>query len=137
MKEAVFVDSFAWIAAINKTDNYHAVVLKTLENLIKHKTKLFTTSFIVIETINALSKVEFRKSVIEFVGKLQKSPSAEIVKITDEIYNSAWELYKQRKDKNWGITDCTSFEVMRLFDIKKAFTNDKHFEQAGYSLVLK
>lgn len=137
MKDAVFVDSFAWIAAINRTDNYHAVVLKTLENLIKHKIKLITTSFVIVETINALSKVEFRKSVIEFVDKLQKSPSIEIVKITDEIHSSSWELYKQRKDKNWGITDCTSFEVMRILGIKKAFTNDKHFEQAGYSLVLK
>lgn len=81
--------------------------------------------------------MEFRRAVIEFVDKLQKSPSVEVARITDEIYRSAWELYKQRKDKNWGITDCTSFEVMRNFNIKKAFTNDKHFEQAGYLLVFK
>jgi predicted nucleic acid-binding protein len=137
MKDAVFVDSFAWIAAINKTDNYNEIVLKTLESLLKQKAKLITTNYVVIETINALSRVEFRKAVVEFVDKLQKSPSVEIVKITDEIYNSAWELYKQRRDKNWGITDCTSFEVMRILGIKKAFTTDKHFEQAGYSVVLK
>jgi predicted nucleic acid-binding protein len=137
MKDAVFVDSFAWIAATNKTDNYHEIVLKTLEHLLTKGTRFVTTNFVIVETINALSKVEFRKTVVEFVDKLQKSPSVEIVKITDEIYDRAWELYKQRKDKNWGITDCTSFEVMRIFNIKKAFTNDKHFEQAGYSVVLK
>lgn len=137
MRDAVFVDSFAWIAAINKTDNYNEIVLKTLESLLKQKAKLITTNYIVIETINALSRVEFRKAVVEFVDRLQKSPSVEIVKVTDEIYNSAWELYKQRKDKNWGITDCTSFEVMRILGVKKAFTNDKHFEQAGYSVILK
>ncbi len=137
MKDAVFVDSFAWIAAINKSDNYNEIVLKVLESLLKQKVKLITTNYVVIEAINALSRVEFRKTVVEFVDRLQKSPSVEIVKITDEIYNSAWELYKQRKDKNWGITDCTSFEVMRIFGIKKAFTNDKHFEQAGYLAVLK
>ena len=40
-------------------------------------------------------------------------------------------------DKDWGITDCTSFEAMKVLDIKKAFTNDRHFEQAGFSLVVK
>lgn len=137
MTEAVFVDSFTWIAVINKSDNYHEVSLKTMEELLNKHVKLITTNYVVVETINALSKVEFRKAVIEFIDKLEKSPSVKIVKITDEIYNSAWTFYQQRMDKDWGITDCTSFEVMRMFNIKKAFTNDKHFKQAGYSSMVK
>ncbi|MBI3991367.1 MAG: type II toxin-antitoxin system VapC family toxin [Candidatus Omnitrophica bacterium] len=137
MIESVFVDSFSWIALINKSDNHHEVSLKTIEDFLNKQVKLITTNYVVIETINALSKVEFRKAVIEFIDKLEKSPSVEIVKITDEIYNNAWRLYQQRMDKDWGIIDCTSFEVMRIFNLKKAFTNDKHFKQAGYSLVIK
>jgi predicted nucleic acid-binding protein len=137
MTEAVFVDSFAWIAAINKSDNYHEISLRILEELLNRQAKLVTTNYVVAETINALSKVEFRRTVIEFIDKLGKSPRVQIVKITDEIYNNAWTLYQQRMDKDWGITDCTSFEVMRMFNIKEAFTSDKHFEQAGYSLMVK
>ena len=137
MKEVVFVDSFAWIAAINKSDNYHKISLNTIDYLLNRKVKLITSNYVIIETINALSKVEFRKAVIEFIGKLKKSPSIEIIRITDEMYDNAWKLYKERMDKDWGITDCTSFEVMRIFNIKKAFTNDKHFEQAGFSLMVK
>lgn len=135
MTEAIFVDSFAWIATINKSDNYHEISLRILEELLNKQAKLITTNYVLIETINALSKREFRKTVIEFIDKLEKSPSVQIVKITDEIYNNAWTLYQQRIDKDWGITDCTSFEVMKIFNIKKAFTNDKHFDQAGYSLA--
>ncbi len=135
MTEAIFVDSFAWIATINKSDNYHEISLRILEELLNKQAKLITTNYVLIETINALSKREFRKTVIEFIDKLEKSPSVQIVKITDEIYNNAWTLYQQRIDKDWGITDCTSFEVMKVFNIKKAFTNDKHFDQAGYSLA--
>ena len=137
MIEPIFVDSFAWIAAINKSDNYHEISLRILEELLNKQAKLITTNYVVVETINALSKVEFRKTVIEFIDKLGKSPSVQIVKITDEIYNNAWTLYQQRMDKDWGITDCTSFEVMQMFNIRKAFTSDKHFEQAGYSLMVK
>lgn len=137
MTDVVFVDSFAWIASINKSDNYHETTLKTIETLLKRGIKLITSNYVIIETINALSKTEFRKAVIEFVNKLEKSPSVQIIKITDEMYNNAWSFYQQRMDKDWGITDCTSFEVMKMFNIKKAFTNDKHFKQAGYSLLVK
>jgi hypothetical protein len=137
MTEAVFVDSFAWIAVINKSDNFHKIALNIFEELLNKRANLITTNYAVVETINALSKIEYRKAVIKFIYKLEKSPSVEIVKITDEIYYNAWALYQKRMDKDWGITDCTSFEVMRIFNIKQAFTNDKHFEQAGYSLLVK
>jgi predicted nucleic acid-binding protein len=137
MTISVFVDSFAWIAAINKSDNYHVVCLKTVADLLNKQVKLFTTNYVLIETINALSKADFRKAAIEFVDKLEKSPSVEIITITEETYRSAWGLYRQRTDKDWGITDCTSFEVMKMLNVKKAFTNDKHFEQAGFSLPIK
>lgn len=134
MTETIFVDSFAWIAAINKSDNHHKASLKAIDGLLKKSLKLVTTNYVIIETINALSKADYRKAVIAFMDKLEKSPSVEIIKITDEIYKNAWTLYQERMDKDWGITDCTSFEVMQMLDIKIAFTNDKHFEQAGYSL---
>jgi predicted nucleic acid-binding protein len=133
----IFVDSFAWIAAINKSDNYHAAALRIVEDLLSKRAKLITTNYVIIETVNALSKVEFRKTVIEFINKLEKSPSVEIIKITEDIYDRAWRLYQQRMDKDWGITDCTSFEVMKMFNLKRAFTNDKHFKQSGFSLVMK
>jgi len=60
MTEVVFVDTFAWVAVINKSDNYHKICLKTLKFLRK-KVKFITTNYVIIETINALSKIEFRK----------------------------------------------------------------------------
>jgi predicted nucleic acid-binding protein len=74
MIEPIFVDSFAWIAVINKSDNHHEISLRILEELLNKQVKLITTNYVVVETINALSKVEFRKTVIEFIDKLGKSP---------------------------------------------------------------
>ncbi|MDL1973792.1 MAG: PIN domain-containing protein [Deltaproteobacteria bacterium] len=54
MIEPVFVDSFAWIAAINKSDNYHEISLRILEELLNKQAKLITTNYVVVETINAL-----------------------------------------------------------------------------------
>lgn len=135
MKEDTFVDTFAWIAIINKSDKYHDTFIRILEELLKKHTRLTTTNYVLIETINALSGSSFRKSTVEFINRIEASPSVEIVKITEEIYNNAWMLYQERMDKNWGITDCTSFEVMRTLNVKKAFTKDKHFEQAGFLVI--
>ena len=93
MTRAVFVDSFAWIAAINKSDNFHEVALRVIEDLLSKQAKLFITNYVIIETINALSKVEFRKAVVEFIDKLEKSPSVEIIKITDETYTQVERFF--------------------------------------------
>lgn len=128
----VFVDTFAWVSIINKSDNYHKRCSTILKDLLTSYSRLYTSNFILVETINALSKVSYRQSLVEFINRIELSPNVEIIEITKDIYEHAWLLYKQRLDKEWGITDCTSFEVMTTFDINYAFTHDIHFTQAGF-----
>lgn len=40
-------------------------------------------------------------------------------------------------DKDWLLTGCTSFVVMEAEGLKDAFTGDRHFEQGGFSALLK
>jgi len=47
------------------------------------------------------------------------------------------ELYAERPDKGWSLTDCISFVVMRQQGITQALTGDHHFEQAGFTALLK
>ena len=49
---------------------------------------------------------------------------------------AALELYTRRSDKDWGLIDCGSFVVMGEKGITQAFTNDRHFEQAGFTNLL-
>ena len=47
------------------------------------------------------------------------------------------ELYFARTDKEWSLTDCVSFEIMRMQGTAEALTADHHFEQAGFTALLK
>jgi predicted nucleic acid-binding protein len=47
------------------------------------------------------------------------------------------ELYAERPDKDWSLTDCISFVVMRHQGVTQALTGDHHFEQAGFTALLK
>jgi len=68
---------------------------------------------------------------------LQSSPDVRIVSSSDDWFERGVELYRQRPDKEWSLTDCISFAVMREMKISEALTGDHHFEQAGVKALLK
>jgi predicted nucleic acid-binding protein len=53
------------------------------------------------------------------------------------ICSGAARIFSTRPDKEWSLTDCISFVVMNERGITDAFTNDHHFEQAGFQILLK
>ncbi len=57
--------------------------------------------------------------------------------VSQELLNTGWTLYEERAHKEWGLTDCTSFVVMSRERVVQAFTFDHHFEQAGFTNLLK
>jgi len=40
-------------------------------------------------------------------------------------------------DKDWSLTDCISFELMRRRRLTRALAFDHHFEQAGFEALLR
>ncbi|HEV8579808.1 MAG TPA: PIN domain-containing protein [Thermoanaerobaculia bacterium] len=67
---------------------------------------------------------------------VRSSSHARIVTISERLFLEALELYSKRSDKTWGLVDCASFVVMEKEGIDEAFTNDRHFVQAGLSCLL-
>ena len=43
---------------------------------------------------------------------------------------------RNRLDRERSITDCSSFLVMEQYGIREVLTSDRHFEQAGFSVML-
>jgi predicted nucleic acid-binding protein len=50
---------------------------------------------------------------------------------------AAWDLLASHSDKSWSLVDCASFVVMRERSISAALIADHHFDQAGFSRLLK
>jgi len=46
-------------------------------------------------------------------------------------------MFKNYRDKEWSLVDCASFLVMRDEDIELALTADHHFEQMGFTALLR
>ena len=55
------------------------------------------------------------------------NPNITLVSQTSEQFNKGLELYKNRLDKNWSLTDCVSFKIMEQMGIYEALAYDKYF----------
>lgn len=137
MDKVVFLDTAYAIALSAPSDQYHDLAVELSEQLESNGVALVTTRAVVIEIGNALSKLRYRKSAIELLESLEADPSVEIVPATEELYQRAYELYRHRLDKEWGLTDCVSFIVMQDRGLVEALTTDDHFEQAGFRALMQ
>ena len=137
MADSFFLDTAFAIALISPNDAFHEKALE-LANLVEQtKSRLVTTRAVVIEIGNALSKQSLRKSAVELIDSMEGDETVTIVSVSDEIYNDAFRLFRSRLDKEWGLTDCISFVVMKQQKITNALTTDQHFQQAGFVVLMK
>lgn len=91
------------------------------------------------ELLNAFSGkgIYYRQKAVQFINYCFDNPEIEVVIQTDELFKSGLDLYNQRPDQAWSLTDCTSFHIMSQKNILEALAYDKHFEQAGFIALLR
>ena len=83
-----------------------------------------------------LKKRVTRQSAIGIIQRLESEPNTTIISVTDGLFDEAFDMFRNRPDKDWGIVDCISFVVMREEGINDALTTDEHFVQAGFRALL-
>lgn len=137
MENRVFLDTSFAIALSVETDQHYEHAVKLSEQLEAENTRLITTTAILLEIGNALSKQRYRQAAKELLLSLEEDKTVEIIPVTDELYQKAFELFFNRPDKDWGLIDCMSFIVMQENDLTEALTTDEHFEQAGFVALLR
>ncbi|SPE52448.1 PIN domain-containing protein [Verrucomicrobia bacterium] len=130
----VFADAFYFVARLNRRDQHHERVLRFSREF---RARLVTSDWVLVEVADALAASECRGRVREFVLHVRRAPECEIVPASRELFDCALDLYQQHADKEWTLTDCVSFVIMRERNLTDALTGDKHFEQAGFRALLK
>jgi hypothetical protein len=127
-----FLDTAYAIALSAVTDQYHQKAEILSRQIETEAILLITTRAVILEIGNALAKLRYRAAAIELLDSLEEDLNVEIIPLSEELYSQAIELYRQRPDKEWGITDCISFVVMQDYGVTDALTTDEHFNQAGF-----
>ena len=133
MLPKIFIDTSAFLALDDESDQYHEEALQFREQVLRKKRyEVIATSYILDET---LTLIRFRigiKASIDFSKKLRRSEVVTIAQVSREIEEKALDLFEMYDDKDFSFTDCVSFVVMQEMGIKEAFAFDHHFNQIGF-----
>lgn len=132
----VLVDTAAWIALVNTRDELHNRAEQTMAELRRRKVALVTTEFVLLEVGNALCTLAWRGKAIRLIDGLRSLSNLRIIPADTSLLADGWQLYRNRSDKEWSLTDCISIAVMQKEDLDQVFTSDHHFEQAGFVKLL-
>lgn len=132
----VFLDTSFAIALSSVTDQNYVRAVKLANQIETDRTRLVTIQAILLEIGNSLSKQKYRAAAIQLLESIEADPSVEVVLLTNSLYKLAFDVFKQREDKEWGLVDCISFVVMQDRGITDALTADTHFQQAGFRALI-
>ncbi len=133
----VFLDTSHAIALSAVTDRHHQAALDLSALLESENATLVTTRAVMLEIGNVLAKYRLRHIAVNLLAALEKDARLEIVPLSESLYERAFRLYRERSDKEWGLTDRISFVVMQERGITDALTMDEHFQQAGFRALLR
>jgi uncharacterized protein len=129
----VFVDTSFVVALVNRSDQYHTQALE-LASLFDRR-ELVVTDAVLLEIGNALAR-SFKAASIQILSDFLTSDEVRIVHLNAELFQRAFEMYKSHGDKTWGLVDCISFVVMKDLNLIDSLTADRHFEQAGFRVLM-
>jgi uncharacterized protein len=132
--KTVFADTVYFLALLNPADQWHSRATELNRSL---SGPLLTTEFVRLAVGDGLSQPENRGRFARLLELLQTQPDVEIFPASTGLFRQGCELHALRPDKEWSLTDCTSFVVMKERAVEQALTSDQHFTQAGFQELMR
>ncbi|MCP4698508.1 MAG: type II toxin-antitoxin system VapC family toxin [Gammaproteobacteria bacterium] len=131
MIQSIFVDTGAWYAAMVRKDRDHPAAKQFLKS---NTLPLVTSDYVMDETVTLLLSRVGHSYAVRFLDMLQISQKAQLIYLTPTQITATVTLFRNRPDKGWSFTDCSSFALMQEYQIQVAFAFDDHFHQAGFQV---
>jgi predicted nucleic acid-binding protein len=129
----IFADTSFLIAFLNPADQWHARAEWCMRSI---RGSIVTTDWVLVELGNSFSR-SHRELFCGFANDIRSDLRFEIVPADRRTFDAGVALFAARPDKNWSRVDCISFAVMTERGISEALSADRHFEQAGFRVLLK
>ena len=89
-----------------------------------------------MRSANGYARVGRRAKGVQLLDRIGREQGYHLSSISDSLLAEATGLYRERSDKDWGLTDCISFVLMQQHGVSEALTADQHFAQAGFKALL-
>jgi predicted nucleic acid-binding protein len=134
--ERIFVDAGYLIALSPPKDRHHAVARSWYVRLRRERLALVTSTAVLHEFGNELAQPAEWPRARAAIDAMAADPGVVIVSADRGLFDRAAAFKSSFADKEWGLTDCTSFLIMQESEITRALSNDHHFQQMGFRALL-
>ena len=133
----LFADTGYWITLLNERDYLHEKAMEISATLTDQR--IVTTEMVLTELLNYASREgqHLRRIAGDTAAELAARRSVEVIPQTSHQFHQALERYRSRLDQNWSVLDYASFIIMETRQIHEALAFDHHFEQAGFTALLR
>ncbi len=134
--KTVFADTVYWVATVRPGDQWGGSARRA-KSLVG-SARLLTTDEVLTEFLTALSSggEHLRRQAAKMVRAILANPNVRVLAQSRESFLQGLEFYEQRPDKEYSVTDCVSMNAMRLESVAEALTNDRHFAQEGFVVLM-
>lgn len=130
---SAFVDSSAFYALLVRTDDAHEPVRAAFGRLLDRGSPLWTTSFVIVETMALLQHRVGLSAARDFDEDVL--PAVRIEWIDERLYRRGVDRLGREDRRQLSLVDCVSFEFMRDQGLTTALAVDAHFAEAGFHVV--
>ena len=129
----VFVDTSAILALLVLSDAAHENAVEAFRKLESQRSKLITSSYVLVETYALLT----RRIGLEAVQVFREdfAPLLEAVWVDEVLHEKGLDRLLKSRSKRLSLVDAVSFEIMRAQGIDDAFSYDDDFVKAGFTQV--
>lgn len=135
MKKKLFIDTWGWVVIHNRQEPRHAEVKAFYRKFRLQMGMIYTTDYILDETLTLLFRrlpSRLAKEIVTYLDEATQKGYLSLEWITPERFETAKDLRLRFLDKpTISFTDLTSMAVMAELKIESILTADAHFEQVG------
>jgi uncharacterized protein len=133
---SLFADTSYWVALFYPRDRWHKQALSLSRTW--DDCRLYTTDEVLAEFLTFCSGnvPHARTDAVRLVQRVLTDPGITVLSQTRASFLEALDFYASRPDKRYSLTDCIAMNVMRREEITEVLSNDRHFTQEGFTLVL-
>jgi predicted nucleic acid-binding protein len=133
----VFVDTVYWIAIVRPGDSWKSAAEQARKSL-SGDVQLVTTDEVLTEFLAGLSRggSGLRVQACAMVHAILNSGGVRVLAQSRSSFLSGISLYEARPDKQYSLVDCISMAQMKSLGINDALTNDHHFKQEGFNILM-
>ncbi|MCW3055459.1 MAG: putative nucleic acid-binding protein contains domain [Chthonomonadales bacterium] len=119
-------------------DPWHEPALRAVAAL-SNETYILTTQEVLTEVLSACAgRGEFlRLEAARMVRAILVNGQVTVLPQESQSFLSGLDLYEHRRDKGYSLVDCISMNAMREHGITEILTNDHHFAQEGFIVLIQ